>query len=348
MPQPPDFANIASSWLRDTDLTLSTGRSADLKQVDAYLTNYQGNKRPDNLEWLGRAIDTWLGGKTPTGSKPLGTRRDDSGAVTRLKTSVDAALRPVVPLAWDAQYPGIYIAQDLYRGNFWVPDDFDGVVRTALKTIASKPVGEGLLRGISKGCLAGRHKLIIEYTATFTMAAPLDDVSAPSRKKLQPATPGEEKLDINKLVSVPGVLAVQEGPVFVHGGGTSAVVCFKHTDKGPPHARRPAFIGLAHELIHAYHYILGSCYRAPCGGIMSGQDTGLMEEEMRTTGVGAYSKETPSENAIRAEHGIPLRSSYDPDKDWSAVVATGPATRLRRGFDDVEGLAPARARAGSF
>jgi len=63
----------------------------------------------------------------------------------------------------------------------------------------------------------------------------------------------------------------------------------------------PPFIVLAHELIHAQHYLFGARYDA--------RD----DEENRTTGVGKFSgrmEPMVSENRLRREAGLPPRHAY--------------------------------------
>lgn len=57
------------------------------------------------------------------------------------------------------------------------------------------------------------------------------------------------------------------------------------------------FIVLAHELIHSYHCLNGIK--------KEGQD-----EELWTTGIGAFASETLSENVIRTQLGLPARKAY--------------------------------------
>jgi hypothetical protein len=47
-----------------------------------------------------------------------------------------------------------------------------------------------------------------------------------------------------------------------------------------------------------------------------------MEEEMRTVGCQKFEGEVPSENAVRGEHNIVVRKSYDPRLSWDHVDAT--------------------------
>ncbi len=64
----------------------------------------------------------------------------------------------------------------------------------------------------------------------------------------------------------------------------------------------PNFIHLAHELIHALHFLDGS--RSRNHGI----------EEWRTIGLADYSNETFSDNRLRCELGYPVRTSHSDDE----------------------------------
>ena len=102
-------------------------------------------------------------------------------------------------------------------------------------------------------------------------------------------------------------------------GARAGRVDWRASPGNPP---RPAFIALAHELVHASHYLQGSCYRGIGDDLKPDGDSGIMEEEMRTVGFGKYANESPSENAIRVEHGLPRRDSYVKDWTWDKVRAT--------------------------
>ena len=52
---------------------------------------------------------------------------------------------------------------------------------------------------------------------------------------------------------------------------------------------------IGHELIHSYHILSGT----------NGKD-----EEDRTVGLGVYSNDMYTENALRREHGLEIRVSY--------------------------------------
>lgn len=301
-------------------------RSGALQAVDGIVQAYDANPKPADLELLKNLLDAWIAGKLKGGQ--LDTIRDHKGAVTDLKHRCDAAVQLAQPLPWTEQYPGIFIANDLYRGNAWVPDDFAGTVQESLTKIGSKPIGKKLLKDLSDRCAAdGTKKVVIEYSGAGSSAAPLDVITNDSRKQVQKTSPFDAALDPQTLLANPNLIATPHGVMadgkrknFIGGAGTSAVVTWNHKDKGLD--GRPAFVALAHELVHAYHYVLGMCYRAATGFVTDGQDNGIMEEEMRTVGVLKYKDEVPSENAIRNEHGLNRRAEYAPGISFANVKAT--------------------------
>jgi hypothetical protein len=320
----------SAEWLSKTNVKKMIGkgdktRSGPLGLVDQYVLQYQTTPQAQTLENLKMNLEVWMSSKTKSDGS-LDTIREHRGAVSDLKRQVDLATRLLPPLEWNRTYPGIFIGQDIYRGIAWVPDDFPGTVNDCLDEIASKPIGKALLKSISDRCLRDTtKKVVIEYTSVYSSAAPVTDVSDVNRKKVQ--GPTGEKLKPQELLKNPDLVAKEIGVQmggkmkdYIGGAGTSAVITFKHTDKGLD--GRPVFIALAHELVHAYHYVNGLCYRAADGGIADGGNTGIMEEEMRTVGMLKYKDEIPSENAIRGEHRVTLRTEYTPGVDFSKVSAS--------------------------
>ena len=79
--------------------------------------------------------------------------------------------------------------------------------------------------------------------------------------------------------------------------GTITVIDFNANIITTPDGPRPAFIGLAHELIHAYYNLRGQAIRGK-------------SEEFATVGLGDGKQRDITENAIREEHGLPLREMY--------------------------------------
>jgi len=70
--------------------------------------------------------------------------------------------------------------------------------------------------------------------------------------------------------------------------------------------RTPTWIALAHELIHALHHLSGTSYAE----VVDAPGGEVRREEMWTTGLGPYANTRLSENAIRAQAGLPLRTHY--------------------------------------
>ena len=70
-----------------------------------------------------------------------------------------------------------------------------------------------------------------------------------------------------------------------------------------------SFVGLAHELVHAYHMIKGDQYGSD-PRTSAHDDDEHFRDEVRAVGFSIYSNNPLSENAIRADHNIPLRQGY--------------------------------------
>lgn len=70
-------------------------------------------------------------------------------------------------------------------------------------------------------------------------------------------------------------------------------------DGSQPWMHNPPEIALGHELVHAYHDI--------CGEYLI---NGHKEEENRTVGLGEFRRDEFTENAIRADYGVPYRPEY--------------------------------------
>lgn len=313
-----------ADWLRDTNRKAWHGqslkeRSTELDLVDQQLLAYETTPTPSTLENLHAMLTRWAAGKTKDDGT-LKTIRDHKGAVTRLLDQVELAMTLFSPVP--TRYTKILIGVDNYRGNDWVPDGFKGAIEEALVQIASKPIGKKLLEDIGKKC-TGTKQVVIEYGKLST-AAPLAVIDNLSRKKVQPKI-GEDRYNLSEMMRNPDLIGrVVDGDGgkkdFVPAAGTGAVITFNHEDKGLD--GRPTFIALAHELVHAFHYVSGACYRAADGGLQDNGNTGLMEEEMRTVGCQKFADETPSENAIRAEHGITLRKTYNDTISFANVART--------------------------
>jgi hypothetical protein len=193
MPQPPVLSTL-KQWRKDTSAFLRS-RSAELILVDNMLNAYNQTNTPTWLFSLRTLLDAWLAGKVKSNGK-VSTIRDDGGAVTRLKQTLDTAFALRDPLTWDTVYPGIEIASDNFRGNAWVPDGFEATVGDCLRSIVAKPLGKRLLTEISAKCRgASQKRVIIEYTSGNAMAVPMDDPNNAARQEIQlPANMGGDRM----------------------------------------------------------------------------------------------------------------------------------------------------------
>ncbi len=181
-------------------------------------------------------------------------------------------------ILWDENHPGIKII----TGKPSQPVDFFDKCNAALNKIRSKPVGKGLLKTIAAKCLMSGKSVFIDYYQA-SLAGVQGDVTEAY---------GYQQAD-------------GEGRVFfMPGNGQSASVAWWPDDPGPPYALRPSYIGLAHELIHALLIVHGL-------QIADTNDTlGLAINEATVVGLGRFKDEPFTENAIRAEQGVTLRTQY--------------------------------------
>ena len=169
-----------------------------------------------------------------------------------------------------SNYPDIKVKED--------PSDtahtFLNIVNGALEKIASQPVGKALLLNISR-----------------------DGVTSPLGYKVCIVFP--KNVDAgNKCVRI------SETNAHDPTKGTGSAVYFNYNiDSTPDTGPRPPFIGLAHELVHAWHNLNGVAKR----------DT--KEEEFFTVGISPYDHVEICENRIRTEHNLPVRLTYQDSMD---------------------------------
>ena len=158
------------------------------------------------------------------------------------------------------------------------------IVKKALLDIASRPVGSDLMRGI--------HEHSFPANADWKIAI---------------VKPRPDEIDINnggfvQLTTNRAIRANEQNAT--NGIGVPTTIHWNPNEVNTPTGPRPAFIGLAHELIHAWHNLRGDA---------------LMDdrwEEMATVGLYQYANyRSKTENKVRAEHGVPLRPSYAPHTD---------------------------------
>jgi len=202
------------------------------------------------------------------------------------------------------------------------PDDPAFAVRAlvALNTLSTVEVGRELFRLIKSACAGwglqpGLHakRVFIERSTGRCTAIPTTDTRATFRASLhQPGVGQALILHAYQRTTQPNA-------------GCSAIVRWNPSDiVDGTQIQRPSYIALAHELIHCWHYVTGGCYRAPTLTFDLAVDSGLAEEEARTTGLFPYDNEPLSENAFRLAFGLPLRTEYAPGNDLSHVQSHAP------------------------
>ena len=158
---------------------------------------------------------------------------------------------------------------------------FPSLVSESLNRIASQPLGRSLLDQI----VAQAAKKEFGYTVCIMRPAGLSinvrDGNAPQWSGSSRAVRGNETRAKN-------------------GAGTISAVTWNANGLAVPgQGPRPPFIGLAHELIHALYNLLGQA--------LPDDD----QEELATVGLPPVAARRPiTENGIRAEHGLPLRTAY--------------------------------------
>jgi hypothetical protein len=183
---------------------------------------------------------------------------------------------------------------------------FVAEVKADLWHINSRPIGKDLLRLIGlryrgTGTTAG-HKVVIVPDLCY-LVGPSDLCYLASRSgvpnaETRASTDGRRRGNFGDHIRLAGK-------------GSSAIVRYinraldneigvkNHIIIRLPN---PPFVVLAHELIHAFHYVSGNNYPDSVDGVK--------REELYTTGVGPYQNTRISENAIRKEHGLPERTCY--------------------------------------
>ncbi|MFV0387521.1 MAG: M91 family zinc metallopeptidase [Pyrinomonadaceae bacterium] len=74
-----------------------------------------------------------------------------------------------------------------------------------------------------------------------------------------------------------------------------------------PDGFRPSWIGLAHELIHAYYNLIGQGFPSE---LVKNVKADIEREEAETVGLGKFTSRNFTENMIRAEAGLKQRVTY--------------------------------------
>jgi hypothetical protein len=155
---------------------------------------------------------------------------------------------------------------------------FGLTVVEALTKIGSQPIGAALLQAIANAPVAA------DPAGNFKVKVIRPDTHATIG---QPGMEGGSR-----------AVAFNEADGRQGGAGSRAACYWNPNIYNTPNGSRPAFIGLAHELIHCYHYV---------NGLAKGS---YDDEERFTVGLGPYMLAPITENRIRLEHDVPIRHQY--------------------------------------
>lgn len=170
------------------------------------------------------------------------------------------------------------VAHIMIANDDAVNPSFRNTVVEALGRIANGgPIGTALLNAIANAPVAadpaGFKVKIMRPNVTATIGAPgLEG--------------GSRAVAYNELDGRAG------------GAGTKAACYWNPNIYNTPGGARPAYIALAHELIHCYHYTNGLA------------QAGYQQEEEFTVGLGPHIMAAITENRIRLEHNVPIRHVY--------------------------------------
>lgn len=186
-----------------------------------------------------------------------------------------------MPFDTQTNYAGIIIRMSNQSDSVVFPT----LVNQALEKIASKPAGKKLLLGIASR--AGKAKF--GYTVCIQRA----------------------NMNYNSgcVTKWEGTNVAKRGNEEHATQGQGSITAIKYNANmiTTPDGNRPAWIGLAHELIHAYYNLLG---KGLGGGKIQNVNGMVEREEMATVGLGPGPGRDITENMIRLEHGLPARTTY--------------------------------------
>jgi len=184
-------------------------------------------------------------------------------------------------------------------------------VESSLSMIAKGRNGRALLDEIEKYGVNGKHiKIFINHHD--------DNSTIPILTSAQAAKyslPDDISCDENQMKAM---TLAQKGWFGFSGQGSSAKIRHHpeqtiNVDKaGIPkrgYNRYLAFISLSHELAHALHMMNGTLLTSDKFDFSDPSNPNTQEED-RAIGIGKFKDEKLSENGIREDHGIPLRSQY--------------------------------------
>jgi hypothetical protein len=201
---------------------------------------------------------------------------------------------------WDHYHEGIKIQSD--------DKIFFHAASADLNKLRSKPIGQDLLSVLSKRCLAAKLEIEIVVpqgndmleTIANTRANVHDFANAVRTFKTLPGT----------NIQYPGKGSASRVSYNPWGDTHYAAITGVQT---------PCFIVLGHELIHSLHVVSGNRKMGPSGDFFTRWNAMYMQEEALTVGLGPYVNTRISENALRREWALPLRTYYLTPNDCSGM-----------------------------
>lgn len=183
-----------------------------------------------------------------------------------------------MPVAY-ANVPNIHIDESV--------GGFAQVTITALDRIWGSGTGRRLLLGIAAS--AAPVSQFTDHALVLIKRPQTEDAVTKLKRPLLAAEGGNRAVPVNVVLAEGG------------GGCASAVFFNPEVTEVPGQGARPPFIGLAHELIHAWHNAMGT------------KQPSVDSEEEFTVGLGAWARPDPNlitENRIRLDFDVPIRHRY--------------------------------------
>ncbi|OAX55575.1 XopG/HopH/AvrPtoH family type III secretion system effector [Xanthomonas graminis] len=193
---------------------------------------------------------------------------------------------------------------------------FNAEVTVHLDHLGSQPSGNQLLDELTALSNQRRHKLTIREATPSRKGPTAEPVL--SYHQLQKHSSLQEYSEIKAVAGRKYALKKEDG----RNEGSSVVVSWSPYQTsmgldrdgyptGPTRSNNDKVSLLAHELVHAKHMMAGSwkgSYDDP-----DDASTATGQEELRAVGLEDYEYSLtgkPSENSVRAEHGLPMRTRY--------------------------------------
>jgi hypothetical protein len=185
-------------------------------------------------------------------------------------------------------------------------DKFPRMVRTALFMINSEPTGRRLLELIvaraGQAMFGNASAGHLAYTVCIMPKKSIKHARLSGTIRWREYERGNVTLPSN------------EARASTPNQGTVSGIRWDPLHNSTPDGSRPPFIGLAHELIHAWRNLYGISYirmgTGTLGTNFNNSEDATNVDEMKVVGLRGFEQELITENRIRKEHGLPYRTSY--------------------------------------